>query len=417
ITYRTLSADGKELRPSPFVEDLLELFPADAKILKPAIAASAFVPKPSDVASPRDLRNAAFAGALDLKRAFAEEFRSVQRGAEIEKRRFLPVPFDAHDGVLADSSLRAQLAHLFGPDHTYSVSQIEAYAACPFAYFADRVLGILDVEQPTDDFDARLVGTILHDVLQAFHHHYREQAVADIPEDEASQTMADLADEIFRQDIRYNTSVSAGIAAVIKAQVDRTLQRYLRQARVDGEQRWKPAHFELTFGEQRESFYDPKDRPEPLAIETPEGTLLFKGRIDRVDLDGSRARIIDYKSGGVPGAGDLKKCLSVQLAVYAMAVEDHLLPDVRCEEAGFLQLGRDKLVSGIDSGGRNGGWVERRADVIAALSRYVHGIRNGEFPPVPRRKGCDYCAVRGACRHETARIERKGAEDADAADD
>jgi ATP-dependent helicase/DNAse subunit B len=416
ITYRTLSPDGKDLRPSPFVEDLLELFPPDAKILKPAIPASAFVPKPADVASARDLRNAAFAGASGLRRAFADEFRGTERGAKIEKRRYLPVPFDAYDGVVANDGLRAQLERLFGPEHTYSVSQIEAYAACPFAYFADRVLGILEVEPPTEDFDARIVGTILHDVLQVFHHHYRDKAVADLPEEEASQAMADLADELFRKNIRYNGSVSAGVAAVIKAQVDSILQRYLRQARSDKEQRWKPAHFELTFGEQRESFYDPKDSPEPLAIDTPEGKVLFKGRIDRVDLDGDRARIIDYKSGSPPSPGDIKACLSIQLSVYALAVEEHLLKGVACEEACFLQLGKDKTVSGIDGAGKDGGWPQRRANAIDAMARYIRGIRNGEFAPAPRRKGCQYCPVSKACRHETARIERKGAEDADAAD-
>jgi ATP-dependent helicase/nuclease subunit B len=417
ITYRTLAPDGKALRPSPFLEDLIDLFPADAGVLRPPIAASAFVPAPEHAASWRDLRNAAFDGATGLRRVFAEELWRVERGCLLEERRHDSTPLDVFDGVIADEALRARLTERFGEGHIYSVSQIEAYVRCPFAYYAVRVLGVLDIEPPSEEFDTRLMGTLLHDVLQAFHHHYRRRSICDLEETEAATAMSDFLELVFARAMRQALNVPSGVAAVIRRQVETILARYLRHCRKDEERRWEPAHFEVTFGEYRKTFEDPLDRPDPLCLTTSQGKVLFKGRIDRIDIAGDGcARIIDYKSSTPPTKGSMEDGVSLQLPLYALAVAEHLLPDLNCEGAYFLHLGRDKWVEGMDRTSKKDGWPDRRATALGAVARAVQGIRIGNFPPQPQANACRFCPAAPACRYEPARIERKRSEKADEAD-
>ena len=77
-----------------------------------------------------------------------------------------------------------------------------------------------------------------------------------------------------------------------------------------------------------------------LEIGEGERTIRLRGRIDRIDVaetpEGSRFRVIDYKSGSVPSSTDVKHGEMLQLPLYAMAVERLLFQD---GAAGLFDLG------------------------------------------------------------------------------
>lgn len=413
ITWRTLSRDGKALRPSPYIRDLTELFEGH-DIQRPASSESAFVPPVEEVASWRDLCNTAYGTQPRLLELFPKEFEKVRYGAAVEARRLNKAPFDHYDGVLSDGNLIEGIAIRFGKDHVFSVGRLERYATCPFSFFTERILEIKEVETPAPEFDARTRGLILHETLQRFHQRFRGRAVSEIPEDEAHEAMDKLIEEVFARWAWKSAAAPAGVMDAERKRLKAQLERYLEIERDRGEIDWKPTYFEASFGPSLRDSPDTLNRREPFPLETAEGTVLLSGRIDRVDLCGSEAAIIDYKSSIEKGEQKkIRDGRSLQLPLYALALEN-LLPGTTCAKAFLLRpgfAGSDGRLEGLKRGGNKPEWETRRETAVACACAYVAAIRTGQYPPMPYREVCKYCAVRRACRYEKWRIEQKTADD------
>ncbi|MCL6431369.1 MAG: PD-(D/E)XK nuclease family protein, partial [Anaerolineae bacterium] len=126
--------------------------------------------------------------------------------------------------------------------------------------------------------------------------------------------------------------------------------------------------------------------------------ILLLGIVDRVDADDmGRLRVIDYKSGSqLIGAGELLEGRRIQLALYALAVEQFLKGrqvvdgfywHVRAARRSSLALGR------FEGGVR--GAVDRAVEwALEASAR----VRAGDFAPRPPKEGCgSYCAGVDVC--------------------
>jgi len=175
---------------------------------------------------------------------------------------------------------------------------------------------------------------------------------------------------------------------------------------------WSPSHFEVSFGDEVGTEPDPLSCLEPFSLDTPTGPVLFAGRIDRIDQQERSMRIIDYKSTVTVSQGDVADGTAIQLAVYALALEQLLMPGMVCAEAAFVQVGGKTWLEVLK---RKGGvWEARRDAAMAQTACAVVGIREGQFPPVPRGSTCQYCDVRQACRYSAGRIGRREEEMEDA---
>ena len=64
---------------------------------------------------------------------------------------------------------------MFPPEHTFSATDLERYAACPFRYFFERILKIEPIEDLTLEFDVMQRGSVVHDVLAKFHRRVNER--------------------------------------------------------------------------------------------------------------------------------------------------------------------------------------------------------------------------------------------------
>jgi len=116
----------------------------------------------------------------------------------------------------------------------------------------------------------------------------------------------------------------------------------------------------------------------------------IRGRWDRVDVDGERAIIIDYKSSDVQEqetANDRAR-KNMQLYIYAMAFE---------KRYGFYPEAME--LHFIDSGlaGRVEFKPEEVQNVTQAILRAADQIRRREFPPKPDYQTCRFCQVRQIC--------------------
>ena len=406
LTWHSIARRGQTVLRSPFVEDL-RVAVGDLNVHQPGSQLEIVVPLPENVASMRDLRNAAFAPGSPIARDSAEEFSTARAGAAIEKARYSASAFNEYDAVLRDPALARSIADRFDVDHLFSVNQLETYASCPFRFYLERVLKLSDAETPDEAFDARVRGTIIHKVLEAFHRRYIGKAVAAIDPVEALDTIEIIVDEQFDAIAWRSANTPRGIAQVEREQLKRRMQRYLAIARETDAPGWVPSHFEVAFGDVPEKSKDALSTNDPFVIQTDEGPVRFSGQIDRIDTADGYLRIIDYKTTVSVEVKDIKEGLSIQLAVYALAIENFLLKGSACSEARFVQVGTKKKRDAFGKGGKDK--EAREAIARESIADSVRGIRAGVFHPTTREKPCDYCPVEKICRYERARVLAKKA--------
>jgi ATP-dependent helicase/DNAse subunit B len=326
----------------------------------------------------------------------------LEAGLACEEVRQRDTPPDAYDGMLAAEAARAAVAARFSEEHLFSVSQIECWLGCPFQFFAERVLRIDETEAPEYGFDPQVRGSILHEALHTLMSAYAGRPVREIPLEEAAVAAESALNTAFDRLAWQARSARPGLRRVEQARMLRDLQRYVHTLSGE-EQAWEARHFEVGFGLGEGA---PPTQGTPFVLDTAAGPLRFSGRIDRMDALGERWRILDYKSGGLPTAREIKKGLHVQLAIYALAVEQHLLPGVRCEEALYVGLKQGKRQNALKVGRG-----ETREDLLArvrdAVALAVRGIRAGRFAPAPQKEPCHGCGMARACRYQKARMLRK----------
>ncbi len=403
ITWQTLGQDDKEARRSPYLEDLLRMFP-ECDIERGVRRASEFYPEAADAASMRDVRNRAFAEDSRLCELFREEFAQALEGARIEQSRYGRSPFDVFDGILADAALVEGIAGRFGDGHEFSAAQLETYLACPFRFFVERILCVAPMEDPASEVTDLEHGLLTHAILESFHNGFAGTPVAEMDLEEAGLAMDACIEEAVSERAE-RVSLPPGLIEVERRRLHTLLKRYLAIEH-DADGAWRPAHFEVSFGEARRPSDDVLSKAEALVLDTSAGPLRIGGRIDRVDLRGEDARLVDYKTGAPPAAGDVRDGLSLQLALYALAFEECLAPGRRCAEAAFLKVGTsERRVCPSARGGLE--WEDVKAAALERMGECVKGIRTGRFPPDAKGHPCRHCAVVRACRFEASRIERK----------
>jgi len=415
LSWPAASGEGRAAMPSPYIEDLLALFPG----LKPGSLNPALtLPPASEAASWRELSNIAFGSRerAGLQAMFADALSREKHGAEVEQARYSLEAFGPYDGVLTDGAIHAELAQRFGPTYSFSAGQLETYAECPFRFFMERVLDLRPVETPEARFDARVRGAILHAVLHRFHAEYQGQSCADIPWDAGLARLMELAGETFAEFAGRSLPVSRGVQAVERRSIRNALERYFRIQRNDEKNApWKPAHFEVAFGHVRERSGDALQTSEPYRAQLEGvGEIQLAGIIDRVDLrNGDEARIVDYKNTIRALKRDVEAGVSLQLTLYMMALEDHLAPKYACHSAVFIEIGTNKNpLECLKEGNRKIDPRElaqkRRQTALLSMAECVQGIRSGRFPPNTHAGApCHFCANRRPCRFENHRIQQK----------
>ena len=153
----------------------------------------------------------------------------------------------------------------------------------------------------------------------------------------------------------------------------------------------------LTQGQDvlRRFFAQQQHAPEsPTLIEekfsVPLDDFLVTGRIDRVDIQGTEAVIIDYKSADVDDQAEANRRVktSIQMAVYTLAwATMHGQPPKRVE-LRFLETG----VVGQHAFSEED--LERTKDHLRNVARF---IRAGDFHPTPQERACRWCAYQTIC--------------------
>jgi ATP-dependent helicase/nuclease subunit B len=224
---------------------------------------------------------------------------------------------------------------LYGSTMHISISRLEKYAECPFAYFVQH--GLKVKERKVYGFNPPDMGTFMHNVLDEFSKVLEKEATTwrEISKDFCRDAISIIVDDmigkipgfILNSSERYKY-LSERLKRILTSAVW-IIAEHIKRSSFD------PLGHEVGFG------YGGKYPPIKIVLNGGEEINLI-GRIDRVDIlkkdDGGYIRIIDYKSGNKSlSLSDIYHGLQIQLLVYLNAILESSQEDnLKLHPAGML---------------------------------------------------------------------------------
>lgn len=213
---------------------------------------------------------------------------------------------------------REKIRKLYGTPLQFSVSRLERYASCPFAYYVEYGLGAKD--RKVYEFSSPDLGSFIHEILDDFSNVLEKEKMTwrDIDDEWCGEAISYLVDKKINEKNGYILSSSPRyeyMANRLKRIMTKSVTLISEHMKRSG---FDPVGYEMSFGKNG-------DFP-PISIELPSGEKIeLIGRIDRVDeveIDGKTyLRVIDYKSGNKSfKLSDVYYGLQLQLLVYLDAI-------------------------------------------------------------------------------------------------
>jgi len=353
----------------------------------------------------------------------------------VEKSREKTHEHLAYEGVLTPETLstESRVGLEKRRQRTYSVTELETYAKCPFQYFATKVLqlGSKD-EEDTEGLSSLEKGELVHNVLVRFYDKRREQpAISRCSETDfeaAKEQLTDLIDEMLIND---NPSDDL-FRAVDKALLKVTLNQWLTVER-EYDVTTTPRYFEVSIGRRQGITDSVLSHAKAMSIDG----VKLNAKIDRIDTGNGVFNVIDYKSGSsTPGIKDILEGRALQLPIYLEMAKQLLGAEYEAAAGLYhkVRLNNCRITLAIGKEAcRNEAYILKRktqqmlsdesfegtiARVSGYLTQYVNGISGGNFPLItrvktfvdseaegdapitPRNKTapCSYCDYKRICR-------------------
>jgi ATP-dependent helicase/nuclease subunit B len=307
ISWPISDQEGKTLRPSTIISRLRKLFPAisESSDLLPHVTNQEVIEKISSA-------NATFRHLTGALRQKADEkeilpvwrdvylwYQSRPEWARALKANRQAFAYSNHAKPVSEEMVKK----LYGQHLISSVSRLEKYTTCPFAFFVQYGMGVK--ERKIFKLSAPDTGTFLHTAIERFSSLMdtscegsgNEEAVVtwrSFSEEWCENKVSDIIDEMLQNMKGSGISSSKRLTALtvrLKRVVTRAVMVIAEHIRRSS---FYPVDYEAGFGDNE------KYPPITLTLETGETVRLF-GRIDRVDMlktpEGKYLCIVDYKSG------------------------------------------------------------------------------------------------------------------------
>jgi ATP-dependent helicase/DNAse subunit B len=422
FSYSYIDGQGKELLPSPFLEEMTAAMAID----KERVAVNTLIPELENCLEREELLNSlALRGHIQFHPVYPlpirESLDRISESAEIERgrERFFQESDPLKRGLLATpytGSLQADLIRAGLNDHystppgnSFAPTALEEYGACPFRYFLKRLLKLVPMEAPGLEPDPRDRGSLIHIILQEFFRKMKEKGELPLTgrPDELEELRRTM-DHCFGQ---WETEHHTG--APLLWEMARNQLTPILEALIEAEGRLSsplvPEECELGF--------------EGFPVSAPDGSAIFlHGKLDRLDLDIAEGnlRVVDYKLSG--DKGNYQKLLreeamgetSFQMPVYLLAavreMEERTGRRFRHGHAFYWLLRKllpldqefDLTPSGPDAGFFATAPDRRlelgEANFLNRLCAKVKRMKDGDFQITPT-DGCGHCEFGAVCRH------------------
>jgi ATP-dependent helicase/DNAse subunit B len=355
-------------------------------------------------------------------------------GATLERLRIERIrsggDFSEFDGRVGDGRLRQRLAGTFGPQRVFSATELNEYGACPFRFFANRVMQLKPRVEAALDLQSQDRGLLLHEILRAF---FASPPGGAPPSgrEAALLRMRQAAEDAFERFEKRLPPLNPKLWNIEKSVLTFQLEALLdHEAELGANvaRAMRPTFAELAFG-MRTPHADPASVREPLTLRHESGeTLRLRGQIDRVDVSADGKMLAyDYKSSRGPSLTDMQAGRDVQMAIYLEALETLFAgPDREVIGGGYYALrgGAERRNNGlyraeyadytgvgarVRSSLSSEDWTAMRRALIGFVWAYWRRMRDGDFRVLPSQGEltCRFCDFRKACRYERYRIRQK----------
>lgn len=344
ISYHKLSASLESMRPSYLLGRISSIFPS---LQAEEYDAASCMPDTVNRSLSRILRTeeddsedaeSRILTRILTEKGFARELTAIYKGRTYRN--------------VAEQLPPETIALLYGRYLHASVSKLELYARCGFAYFLKY--GLRLKEREMYQVDVRNVGVILHSVMEGLFKQVRDTRNNDwenFPEDERMLMVTELVNRAAEEsagDFFEDNARNAYMLQMIERMAQTSagmLQKHIRLGSM------KPGMLEKTFDSA-------KDEVGSYLFELPNQIQMsINGKIDRVDVeeeDGTvYIKVIDYKSS--TRKLSLEEVLNgeqLQLVTYsaiAYEIEKMIYPDKNIQIAGLLYYSFDDPVIEIES--------------------------------------------------------------------
>lgn len=425
LSYPGTDAEGREALRSYYVDEVERCFAGPVPHAHYGLESQ--VPSPGEAASPRELLEGALFGAFGydvlLDPALRDEAVSALKawGAAFEglthlggmialqDRRSGWDALDEYDARLGPEAA-AEVARAFGPERKFSASALGQFGRCPYAFFAERVLRLEEIEEPSEDVDRGLLGNTVHRCLSLFFDRWRtrreDMRIEPGDRDDALAVLDGVITDVFDEQARLGTVGDEAVFEIEREKARLDLHAWLdweiENLQAEGHTAWR---MEQQFG---------YERTEPVRIGEGDECVLLRGRVDRIDrlgdVDGAPAfAVYDYKTGNIPAKVRMEDGGDFQLPVYALAGRQILEnPDAVCADWGYYSIRRP---IDLKNRPRRKDPVEDIEGYIASASawalKYAAAIRAGKFAPKSSGNCGRWCGLRGICRWDEFRFARK----------
>ncbi|WP_125151978.1 helicase-exonuclease AddAB subunit AddB [Clostridium rectalis] len=280
-----------------------------------------------------------------------------------------------------------KIRNLYGKQMNVSVSRLEKYAQCPFAFFVKY--GLKAKERKVYKLSSPDIGSFMHEVIEKFSKGLRDKNISwqEVDKGLCETIVCNIVDEkvintpgtILNSSQRYK-HMTDGIKRVLTRAIFIISKQINR-----GE--FKPSSYELSFGFNG-------DFPS-ISVKLHSGEIVnLIGKVDRLDQfkddKGIYIRIIDYKSSNKElKLSDVYYGLQIQLLVYldALLTEIQEKYDVLALPAGMLyfkiddpiiqtkdEISRDEVEKKLLKELKMKGLLLEDIDVIKAMDREIKGF-------------------------------------------
>ena len=431
ITCPTMDTE-ESVQKSSFIQEVLNLFAEDT-VLERRIATNLFVS--DDILTRRGLEelflNRLWKSGINGEIDFDGDLKVLEdiylRGEMIQSRT--DKGYNKFDGLLEKNSIVTRLKDRYNSEFTYSVSQINEYAFCPFKYYCNKILNLGQLEDPALRLEALDLGNLYHHILYDFFKDF--EGFQEVSIEEALKDLQQVAEEVM-ENYLPGINLPEGLWSLYQEEIMDTLNRVLTYEYQEAAKQnylMKPTYLEASFGlnknyrEEESINYD-----DPLIIENETGQKVrFQGKIDRVDMSkrGNYLILYDYKLGSRAGYNDIVRGIDFQLPIYIKAAQAIFGEDKEVLGAGYFSILRGERKAGL--------WLNEEKSLIPVTSRskscidreewdqilkdstdyiinYTDRIKEGVFIVDPADECPDYCPYIRICRYEPTRIGSKEVE-------
>jgi ATP-dependent helicase/nuclease subunit B len=256
---------------------------------------------------------------------------------------------------------------------TLSASAYNSFIACPYQFFATRMLGLSALDVLSDMPEKRDYGGWLHAILKTFHDSLKTSPVADIAGQEA--LLSAISSTLFDTILQTNPA-----ALGYSKRWEKIIPAYVLWSHGYTESGWQFEMGEVWLEKN---------------LQWDEGQILLRGQIDRLDKNSEgEYAVLDYKTSK---KADLNKKLQQaedqQLPFYALLAETD---QNKIGHAHYVPLemsyGKIDEVSAPD-------YPQWQQELRNAIISNMRAIGQGaSLPAQGTGNVCQYCEVRGLCR-------------------